>query len=459
MDIPFPGNPIKAEVATTTPDGDTLVKVAGDRDESRPVKNFLLSDNSFIDVVQKFYNIGPTNFSQDETVEVRPFSTKYAMLLSDSVDDPNYVTRFKATSGFFQGEIIEKDRDSGEGILLDGKDDTRYAVGPITQDAVGREVLAYNLADSPMEHENIPAKGFAIALDRDVWGKDSFGRSYYGWIRKRGGTKNSRASPPSSILLDLIQPCVGDVYTVEPEDDGDGDLVVETIEHKNNISIGRCSLNPGERVRVRMFDQGRDYAVCCEQSVYIEDIRSRLNNQITQEEIEFFYEIYDAFGNSITSQPESDTTGEQERADSAAESTEKSESEPVITEPASDNELTDLRRKAERAATENPARDTSASPSSAYQRSESIKQYAKARAGGNCEYCEEQAPFETPEGEPYLEVHHVDELGEEGEDSPEKVVALCPSCHKEIHYGHRGDQINNELRQKLADGLAEVGTQ
>ena len=459
MDIPFPGDSFKAEVATTTPDGDTLVKVVGDRDESRPVKTFLESDDCFIDVVQKFYNIGPTDFSQDETVEVRPFSAKYAMCLSDSVDDPNYVTRFKGTSGFFQGEIIDKDRDSGEGILLDGNDGTRYAVGPITQDAVGREVFAYNLADSPMEHENIPASGFAIVLDRDVWGKDSFGRSYYDWVRKRGGTKNSKAAPPSSILLDLIQPCVGDVYTVEPDDEGNGDFVVETIEHKNNINIGRCSLNPGEKIRVRMFDQGRDYAVCCDQSVYTEDFRSRLSNQITQEEIEFFYNIHNRFNDDVISRPERSTSGEHEKVASTRESAERRESEPVINEPDSNKDLTDLRRKAERAATENPARDTSATLGSAYQRSESIKQYAKTRADGKCEYCGDQAPFDTPEGEPYLEVHHIDELGEGGEDSPDKVVALCPSCHKEIHHGVQGDEMNDELRQKLADGLAEVGAQ
>lgn len=459
MDIPFPGDPFKAEVATTTPDGDTLVKVVGDRDESRPVKTFLESDNCFIDVVQKFYNVGPTDFSQDETVEVRPFSAKYAMCLSGSVDDPNYVTRFKGTSGFFQGEIIDKDRDSGEGILLDSNDGTRYAVGPITQDAVDREVFAYNLADSPMEHENIPASGFAIVLDTDVWGKDSFGRSYYDWVRKRGGTKNSRAAPPSSILLDLIQPCVGDVYTVEPDDEGNGDFVVETIENKNNINIGRCSLTPGEKIRVRMFDQGRDYAVCCDQSVYTEDFRSRLSNQITQEEIEFFYNIHNRFNDDVIFRPERSTSGEHEKVASTGESAEKRESEPVINQPDSNKGLTDLRRKAERVATENPARDTSATPGSAYQRSESIKQYAKARADGKCEYCGDQAPFETPEGEPYLEVHHIDELGEGGEDSPDKVVALCPSCHKEIHHGVQGDEMNDELRQKLADGLAEVGAQ
>lgn len=115
------------------------------------------------------------------------------------------------------------------------------------------------------------------------------------------------------------------------------------------------------------------------------------------------------------------------------------------------------RNKAEEAADESPEREVSGELGSKYSRSSAIKDYAKARANGVCEYCERPAPFKTDDGEPYLEAHHVDELGEGGKDHPDKVVALCPSCHKEIHYGQQGDKMNQSLRQKLADGLAEVG--
>jgi hypothetical protein len=121
--------------------------------------------------------------------------------------------------------------------------------------------------------------------------------------------------------------------------------------------------------------------------------------------------------------------------------------------------LTQLRQEAEAAASDDPVRDTSDSgTTSRYRRAPEIKAYVKARADGTCEACGEPAPFETAGGDPYLEAHHVDELGEGGEDHPAKVVALCPTCHKRVHYGKDGDRLNRKLREKLENGLAEVGS-
>lgn len=123
----------------------------------------------------------------------------------------------------------------------------------------------------------------------------------------------------------------------------------------------------------------------------------------------------------------------------------------------SSEKLIDLRRKAEKAAQENPVRE-SASQTSKYNRSSEIKDYAKARASGFCECCSDPAPFENTDGEPYLEIHHVDELGKGGPDSPDRVVAICPTCHRRIHYGSDGEEINSKLRDKLESGLSEVGS-
>lgn len=60
-------------------------------------------------------------------------------------------------------------------------------------------------------------------------------------------------------------------------------------------------------------------------------------------------------------------------------------------------------------------------------------------------------------GEPFLEVHHVDELGEGGSDDPSRVCAVCPNCHQEIHHGKDGEDLNNRLRERLENGLADVG--
>ncbi len=58
------------------------------------------------------------------------------------------------------------------------------------------------------------------------------------------------------------------------------------------------------------------------------------------------------------------------------------------------------------------------------------------RANGICEKCNEFAPFNRKsDNSPYLEVHHKIMLSKGGEDTVENAMAVCPNCHKELHYG------------------------
>jgi 5-methylcytosine-specific restriction protein A len=57
------------------------------------------------------------------------------------------------------------------------------------------------------------------------------------------------------------------------------------------------------------------------------------------------------------------------------------------------------------------------------------------RASGVCENCNNEAPFKRKNGEPYLEVHHKIRLADGGEDTIENAMALCPNCHRYLHYG------------------------
>jgi len=84
-----------------------------------------------------------------------------------------------------------------------------------------------------------------------------------------------------------------------------------------------------------------------------------------------------------------------------------------------------------------------------YTRSEKVKQYVKARAGGQCEGCGEPAPFTSKTGEPYLHAHHVHELSEGGSDTLETVISLCPNCHYRVHHGEDGEEYNEKLKQTL----------
>lgn len=86
-----------------------------------------------------------------------------------------------------------------------------------------------------------------------------------------------------------------------------------------------------------------------------------------------------------------------------------------------------------------------------YQTSKFVREYALNWADGYCQGCEEEAPFKTPDDDPYLEVHHVFRRADGGPDHPDAVIALCPNCHSKRHYGQNGDKFNRELIEKLRD--------
>ena len=63
------------------------------------------------------------------------------------------------------------------------------------------------------------------------------------------------------------------------------------------------------------------------------------------------------------------------------------------------------------------------------------------RAAGKCERCKADAPFKRKkDGQPYLEVHHIIQLALGGEDTVSNALALCPNCHRNLHFGLLPDQ-------------------
>lgn len=82
-------------------------------------------------------------------------------------------------------------------------------------------------------------------------------------------------------------------------------------------------------------------------------------------------------------------------------------------------------------------------------RSEVVREFALREANGVCQGCNSKAPFKTNDDEPYLEVHHVTRVSDDGPDHPDNVIALCPNCHAEVHNGKNGDGLNQRLREKM----------
>lgn len=68
------------------------------------------------------------------------------------------------------------------------------------------------------------------------------------------------------------------------------------------------------------------------------------------------------------------------------------------------------------------------------ERDPAVAFWVRREANGRCELCTSKAPFLTNDGRPYLEVHHVKELANKGPDTPDNTVALCPNCHRAMHY-------------------------
>lgn len=71
----------------------------------------------------------------------------------------------------------------------------------------------------------------------------------------------------------------------------------------------------------------------------------------------------------------------------------------------------------------------------AYVRDPKVKAWVLRRANGVCELCKQPAPFTSIDGLPYLEAHHVRPLAEGSPDTPDNTVAVCPNCHRELHFG------------------------
>lgn len=100
----------------------------------------------------------------------------------------------------------------------------------------------------------------------------------------------------------------------------------------------------------------------------------------------------------------------------------------------------------EPAGNEKPA--SKESTSSVYERDPKVKGWVLANSEGKCECCGNPAPFESEKG-PYLEVHHLLQLAFGGPDTIHNCVAVCPNCHRNLHYG-------KDASQKVADLTSRI---
>jgi 5-methylcytosine-specific restriction enzyme A len=90
-----------------------------------------------------------------------------------------------------------------------------------------------------------------------------------------------------------------------------------------------------------------------------------------------------------------------------------------------------------------------------YKRDPEVRAYVLGLAKGKCELCTQLAPFLDSTGAHFLEVHHVVRLARGGADTPANTVALCPNCHRRLHYS--ADAL--EATRKLYKANPRLGQQ
>ena len=84
-----------------------------------------------------------------------------------------------------------------------------------------------------------------------------------------------------------------------------------------------------------------------------------------------------------------------------------------------------------------------------YKRDAAVKAWVLQQAQGKCDSCEHPAPFNGSDGQPFLEVHHVRQLADNGSDTITNAVALCPNCHRDLHYGENFRALVLRLHERV----------
>lgn len=133
---------------------------------------------------------------------------------------------------------------------------------------------------------------------------------------------------------------------------------------------------------------------------------------------------------------------------------EEVEGQQLIGNAAFDADVQQKRMKQRQKASKTPPPGNPSPPqkevtSTSYQRDADVVAWVLEVANGFCECCDNPAPFQREDGTPFLEVHHVQRLADGGPDIVENAVALCPNCHRELHFGVDKLLMAKRLRSKV----------
>jgi len=87
-----------------------------------------------------------------------------------------------------------------------------------------------------------------------------------------------------------------------------------------------------------------------------------------------------------------------------------------------------------------------------YCRDPQVRSAVETRSQGRCEYCD-VVGFQRPDGSRYVETHHIITLASQGADRVYNVIALCPSHHREAHFGVNRESLEQKFVKILENKL------
>ena len=114
-----------------------------------------------------------------------------------------------------------------------------------------------------------------------------------------------------------------------------------------------------------------------------------------------------------------------------------------LTNEIKSSKLLTRKERSERLKSANKKPDRIQSQTSTFIRNSDVIAETLEKANGVCEICRKPAPFiRDSDNSPFLEVHHKKPLSQDGEDTVENAIALCPNCHRHSHFGKKTFRLN-----------------
>ena len=93
--------------------------------------------------------------------------------------------------------------------------------------------------------------------------------------------------------------------------------------------------------------------------------------------------------------------------------------------------------------------------STSYERDPKVVAWVLDNSNYICECCNKMSPFIKNDGTKYLEVHHLRRLADNGSDVIENCVAICPNCHRELHFGVNRYQLLDKMYSNITRLIRE----